>query len=394
MRPSAFAEVFKALHNPVNGPIFNERETSVIIIGGASGVGKTRMSLEMAKALQSEVKHMEVQYLSLPLDRPHEEKNRWPDGSKVHPEYEDAFRQNESRLVSKLIHCVKGEFQPHSSLMLGQLLSTMFKSTDDKVKILVLNIDECQSDVATCAQMIRVLREFNNRYYSKIKILPIVTGLWVDSQSIQMIKDVSGIKTVEKVLHFLPENKVPQLVDNVIKFLGVSAVDLTHPDAVALMEDTVGWARAVVTLAFTIARLAQENSQLNWSYLEDEYQQAINDQYSVDSVRKVLSGLTNVQKLVLIALAPHPVSGLTDGRGGMCSSQFGARITYRNLELESLILSTSLRSWKMRSLMAQHLVSYGKLACMICSRSRKKSIWSTWLDRCYKLYTSKRLILD
>lgn len=160
-----------------------------------------------------------------------------------------------------------------------------------------------------------VIRQFNSAYTSKVKVLSIVTGLWVDSQSIQRIKDVSDTNNAswETALHFLPEDKVSQLVNSVVKVLVpnsslVSAVDLTHPEAVALMEeDTRGWARAVVTLAFTIARLVQEDPQLNWSYVEEQYQQAINDQYRQDSAKKLLGGLTYIDNLVCIALSPHPV---------------------------------------------------------------------------------------
>ena len=308
--------------NSVIGTSVHPRLCPVFIIGGASGVGKTRMALELAKEFRDRPEFgCEVQFLSLEI----KSNGGWSAGSKSHAEHQDALKDNEKKLVAMLLNSgFKKNPVVHPTVDLSHLLPTMFDLNSNNAKVLVLNIDECHRDIEVCTEIIRVVREFNSGSRSMVKIIPICTGLWLDEDRVQKIRDVSETSPVYIGLHFLPEEQVPRLVQNVVSAYpkeihrdddGKEKTDnhvigdhmLSNPDAKAILEDTRGWARAVVSLGFIIASsMVQHGTKLDWSNIEERYLEYIQSQYRVD-YEKLIGGLKYVEKLVWIALAPHPV---------------------------------------------------------------------------------------
>ena len=317
VKPEEFDTIYDKLLHPCRSGTFNFRDWWIIVIGGASGVGKTRMSLELAKALakalvNQQKEPLEVQYLSFALN---DGGDAWDLGAERN---QHALQRNEYRLVCLLMRVGLHiqELEADARLNLNHLLQTMFSSSQNTLKLLVFNIDECHRNFATAAEMLRVIREFNG-LASNIKILPIITGIWFDIKQLPGDGDVSRLNFHQTMLHFLPKLKVPQLVASVLSSLSPNGMTLLEQrEAKMLMEDTLGWARAVTTLAFTIAWLNNRLAGLNWQEVEQQYLASISSQYNGDHAKNLVEGNEYLARLILVALSPHPVSrgSIVEGR--------------------------------------------------------------------------------
>lgn len=289
------------------------------------------MALELARRFQRELaakasnitaggatstpdgpKPIEVRFLSLALS---DSALSWPSATVA---VKETGKSNLQRMIAALTtNCLIAgkEVQPPSpDLLMVHVLATMFGETKAR-RILILNIDECQRDVQTCAEMLRVIRDANLTT-SQYCIVPVTTGIWLQDDDVKTITTVSETSPWTTVLHFLPGSRADQLVHSLLESVGglkteAATALLKTSDAQALIRDTAGWARAAVTLALRIGeqhtRLA---GRINWQRLESLYMADMLEQYGDKPFAKLLNGLPYLSKLLDVALSPHAVKTL------------------------------------------------------------------------------------
>lgn len=313
--PGQFDEAMGILRHLRDTPA---RWNRPILIGGASGVGKTRMALELARAFQGEVagwreKSFEVQFLSLTMSDAADDDDPWLSPADA----VDAAKKlamsltNDRRLIielarkcSRVAHKV-GSLSP--DLRLDHVLKTMFSQTSTQ-RFLFLNIDECHRNMQKCSEIIRTIRNANNAM-TDYCIVPVATGIWMQDADMRVITDVSRTLPFHTVLHFLPSEKVGQLVQRLVEAVEPPAAALLQEtEAKVLIRDTAGWARAAVTLAL---RICSEHKgmagKISWQELEKQYELDMAQQYGDKRFAEILSGMSYLSKLLDTALAPHSV---------------------------------------------------------------------------------------
>lgn len=324
--PENFNDIYNVLKAPLQPSGFRFRIQAWIFIGGASGVGKTRIALELANKLRSDVQANivqgveEVQFLSLPM--------RSYDGDWLNTSHYDItdhnvlqqnMEHNHLVLIDRLVMSnytgISRHIQINRSLTLLDVVSTMFSpSSSSKLKVLVLNLDECQQNPFAALQIIRLVLSLNESP-EEFKVLPVLTGLYISEQEIQRALPVSRWSSKYIFLHFLPENNIEVLVKDVcLKCLPADAAlvkgclaRLQSAEARMLMEDTLGYARAAVILGSTVASAAIHDVNFIFRDVERDYTAKLE---ALLPASKFISGHAVINKLVHIAVSPHPVRQL------------------------------------------------------------------------------------
>lgn len=321
------------LTGPLRSDIFLPRSVAAVLIQGPSGSGKTRMAYELGRRLRSERLDMVHSVVFRSLLTPSDNDMDWntergPDNKLT----QAAVDYNEFNLLRLLIlqtsrfAAVKVEFDP--KLSLRHVVASMFANEPETsptpssrrpLRVLVLHIDEFQRNPNRTSHILRTVSYFNasNNSYT---ILPVLSGTWVSDAEVKDVRDVSTMATVTHVLDFLTAEQVQSVVRSAavgaVKALPVHAAagvitddvlanfdPLTVAKLQMLIEDTEGWTQAAVQLGAAIGAHALEPVDQVYS----TYKATIARIYTAHKIRELLGKIPDVQKLLLMALTPHPV---------------------------------------------------------------------------------------
>ena len=253
-------------------------QTTITFIEGASGCGRTRLGIELAKALRENmagpqfwldvVRHILVSVSLLALKT----QLVCPRGA-TRPEMVEGIKAAETVLAQVIIAAlditIKGDIDlaslvtailDHSETGGKGEEAGMGKDTGRTTsKVLVLPFDEFQADPALVSYMLRVVRNFNEAHRlldpttgTRYAVLPVCAGL-----------EVSVARTDVHTLPYFGSDEVGSEVSRLFANANVACghqVEFASFDEVPkelryLMEDTLGWAFAVVQLGSTYGSL-------------------------------------------------------------------------------------------------------------------------------------------
>lgn len=311
-----------------------------VFINGATGCGKTRMGYELFTALQTkwqrtapnpDLRAIEsLTYTILPVASDYEAVP--PSGQQGH---EEIKARNIQRVRAELATLLTREDLSRENDPLEHVLQRA-KSPSGKALVIVVHIDEFQKGPHKSAAFIRAAREIH--FQSKAVILTILTGLASEATYEALDSDCTRAMGVSRsvnhtfVLHYFtkPDDELfslqaCQVVENGILTAKGGSKDrclIPRKEKRLLMlyrmiQDCLGWPFGLAQLGIALGAAnfdGQEinirNMNLKLSAAEQTYMEAVRNQYFDVINTYAQSGNLKVEKLLRIAMAPFPVSGL------------------------------------------------------------------------------------
>lgn len=323
MQPDNFISACKEISTNYLSDI--EREYKAYLIRGPGGSGKTRMAYEIARHLQrQEFKTHSIAFRAVYLDR---------------PRYSQDFSkcQRESTTVIPLISMARLKLMTAlvdngvangvcdadlSNANISQIIECIINKTAQDQRspnsLFILNFDECQRAVDQIAYSLRVIRE-HNRSPTTTKIVPILSGTWLNADQLKSVYDISDMVNFPVELSFFSSlDDVRSLVHSAATGYSRLAQVLQLPTDEALgllMQDTRGWPQAAVQLGAELGdyltvnrRPADPLTTEDWRKIESNYVRHIGRKYPSLTGISLLHGKSYLRKLVLVALSPFTVS--------------------------------------------------------------------------------------
>jgi len=283
-----------------------KRSKAAVVIRGLSGSGKTRMGLEVARALYKQVHapsfrcgYDEVVYLdffvpemaesvAVPVE---EQAKAYHDANQVNEEEKLRLTTGADlilawALVEKLAQKGFGPSRaPAAAITFASALERHIPIDTAEHKpigkaLIVIHLDEAQHYPHLAPFLVRVVVAHNRRDQQR-KVLLLLSGTWISDLAWEKLIGVSPVQEAVKVvdLGFVPDQARQIVANAALACRGFRIDDLQERTALAmLIEDTRGWAQACVQLG------SQLNSpgypELGWlATVEKNYYNIIKDKY-------------------------------------------------------------------------------------------------------------------
>jgi hypothetical protein len=194
----------------------------------------------------------------------------------------------------------------------------------------VVQFDEFQREPEAVAYMLRAVVNYNNHQKPDkdgIVLLPVCTGLAKGETQKLAEQGVTDLKSLALTIPYFSAKAlradVWSLFVNAATACGVKPQWATYDEAAEplrfLLEDTLGWAQAVVQLAGAYAEVmtsAQKDApgtpagtfceDAHWEAIETRYVAQINSRYNYSRF-EMLGDSATIYKLFFLALSPHLV---------------------------------------------------------------------------------------